>query len=397
MIKYTNKLSNQLKFQVLTNKKENEYVKKGIMKISQVKPKKVFHHNITTETGKEINKILYSKIETNDLFILSFSPKSIKLNLNYMPLYPMFLCNGNITVLIFTNILLQQLNGFNKNCKTQKEYIQDYLYRIKHTVGALITNKEQKTRPFKKTLEGMNEEYAPKPLNHFNVLEVKSNYNYLISKKHGWLADGSKANLIYAIKEFKPKTIIEFGSWYGMSAELIKQQAPKSILYCLDKFQPLLSEKSYISKRYSPIDKFYFNYPRTETFIKNMSPYKNVITISHKGIQLEAIDFFIENKIKPDLIYIDFLKKTDELVKFLKKFHKHFPETIIVGDDNMYKSVKKAFQIFKNQYSQLYYGELNDSYIISPKKLKNYKKVFNKMNTINFEREKTKSFISNSD
>lgn len=383
MIKYTNKLPNKLKFQILISKKNNEYLKKNIMKISKVKPKNIFNYNITNETGSELNKILYSKIEKYELFILSFSQKSIKLKLNYVPLYPIFLEKGNIKILIISNILLQQLNGFNKNCSVQKEYIKDYFYRIQQTVGAIITNKEQKIIPFKKTMEGMNEENAKIPLNHYNILEVKNNYYYLKSNMHGWLSNDSKTNLIYAIKEFKPKIIVEFGSWYGKSANLIKQYSPNSILYCVDKFQPLLSEKAYVPKIYNPIDKFYVNYPRMETFVKNMSIFKNVFAITHKGIQLKAIDFFIRNKIKPDLIYIDFLKGTTQLVDFLNKFYKYSPNTVIVGDDNFLESVKKAFQIFKKQHNNLYYREFNYSYIISPRKINNYKLMLNKQKISN--------------
>jgi len=78
----------------------------------------------------------------------------------------------------------------------------------------------------------------------------------------------------------------------------------------------------------------------------------------------EAIEIAKKTNMNPDLIYVDFVKNTEELTIVLKKLHDYFPNAIIVGDDYVYDRVKKAVAIANLKYT----WKFNESYAIIPYK-----------------------------
>ena len=81
--------------------------------------------------------------------------------------------------------------------------------------------------------------------------------------------------------------------------------------------------------------------------------------------------------IEVNMIFIDFIKKTDELITFLNKCIKIYPNAIIVGDDYVFDTVKQALFEFISQ-NKYYIGLLPESYILSPNKLEKYNELYKK-------------------
>ena len=351
-IKYTNELPNKYIFNVLTE--SNDYLNENIMKISLVKPSNIFKHKIR-ERGEDLNKIIMKKLEDYDLFILSF--EDVNFEINYMPLFPMIIDNK----IIITNILFQQINGFNNKCKTKGDYINDLLFRVKETIGGYISNKKIDYKPFDENIKNINKN---------KIIKILPNIEYLKKNNHGWFQENTEDMLRYAIKTYKPKNIVECGSWYGKSTRFIKENSPDSKLYCFDKFQSLLSKEAFKSKKYNPINKFYFNFPRFETFSSNLSKYKNVYSISEDA--MKAPEYMKNLNINVDMFFIDFMKNTKKLIIFLESIFKYYPNAIIVGDDYVFNSVKTAVKIIKNKYKNKYFKTLPEAYLVYSKPLKNY-------------------------
>lgn len=202
--------------------------------------------------------------------------------------------------------------------------------------------------------------YKPKSFLQINISNDDVPYK---ETNHGWLSLGTKNNLYVISKYYKLKNIAEFGTWYGNSAEYIKENNPDSKLLCFDVFRSIL-ESEYTPKGYG-IDNFYINYPRLESVYKRMQKFENVQLI--KGDANKGVNYLKSINFEPDMIFIDFIKQKNVLIKFLNKIHKLYPDTIIVGDDYVANSVKDGSQKFFRVHKDKYHFITNEnSYILIP-------------------------------
>lgn len=185
---------------------------------------------------------------------------------------------------------------------------------------------------------------------------------------HGWLSEGTKSSLYAVSTILSPKTFIEFGTWYGNSAEYIKQNNPENTrLICFDIFRNIF-ESEYTLYGYG-IDKFYIKYPRLESVYKRLQNFKNVELV--KGDAYQGIDYLKKIKVKPDVIFIDFIKNEKMLMKFLSQIYSSFPKTIIIGDDYVFDTVKLGVKNFLKKNTDYTLIENENSYILIPKSFKN--------------------------
>jgi hypothetical protein len=207
-------------------------------------------------------------------------------------------------------------------------------------------------------------------------INVCRNTRYIIPHNHGWMADGTRNSLEYGLKKFKPKVVVELGTWLGLSSKFIKKIAPNVKLYCFDIFQPIL-DTEYKLKKYNPIDKFYFNVPRLETFNKNMNDHKDVFAIKTSINIDEVINLFKNNNIDVDIFYIDFEKNPEKLNNMILKITKNFPKSTIIGDDLICGHTKQSIS---NQLlsSNKKFAISKYSYIISSRDMKDYLKIIKK-------------------
>lgn len=354
-----------------------------ILKINSLKTKSIDVSYYRIEDSK-INKVLYETLQKDyDIIIISTESRQEILLDDFIPAYPTFLHND---VLIMTPILLQQTNGCDEN-----DIIKSFKNRSIQQFGVVLVNSElTKDENFNIKIveesikEGISNHQKEILLEDGRIQKLNPKFSKHISfNGHGWISQYSQSNLISALKTVKPKVVLELGIWYGLSTRLISHHNPTKDckIYCVDFYK----NNSIIDKKYThltPTDKFYKNHQKYETFYANLSgriPEKDLTqrfnfdkldTNETKEIFMmkmnayEAIDIMKEKNIVPDLIYIDFEKNTKILIKFLVKLHNYFPEAVLIGDDYVYDSVKKAIEEINLKYT----WKFIESYAILPDK-----------------------------
>lgn len=318
-------------------------------------PLSIKYINITTQTNKlntEINKLL----STTDVFVIGHLTS---INMNHsipdIPVYPIV----SSKYVILTPQLFTQLNGIDVS-----NLIPNILYKIKHIIGGFLCSNNE----ISKIYEILDKQMLSLDISSLNIgltqdhriTKLQSVRQFFYSNYHGWLSEDTQFNLKYAIQTYKPKNILELGSWLGKSAHYMKTLIPQSTLYCFDKFQNIC-HSPYKFEKYNPLDRFYLNFIRYETFWANMNTFSNVYTIREDAFR--SLDMMKDKKI--DMIYIDFIKSEKKLSNFLKKIFKLYPNTVIVGDDYVFTPVKKAIKQLLHTKNR-YFGLLGESYIISP-------------------------------
>lgn len=159
---------------------------------------------------------------------------------------------------------------------------------------------------------------------------------------HGWYSDKTREALEGAIQHYKPKVVVELGVWYGKSTVGIFQSSPHKIdYYGFDYFTPTATNPDYVTE--TPIDKLFVKHFRLESAVANVAPYSkkhNIHFLFHDVLKSDEVI----NKLKlvPDLLFIDAIKNTNELQNTIDAYLKLNPNIVIVGDDYVFDSVKRA-------------------------------------------------------
>jgi len=159
---------------------------------------------------------------------------------------------------------------------------------------------------------------------------------------HGWYSDKTREALEGAIQYYKPKVVVELGVWYGKSTVGIFQSSPHKIdYYGFDYFTPTATNPDYVTE--TPIDKLFVKHFRLESAVANVAPYSkkhNIHFLFHDV--LKSDDVINKLKVVPDLLFIDAIKNTTELQNTIDAYLKLNPNIVIVGDDYVFDSVKRA-------------------------------------------------------
>lgn len=172
--------------------------------------------------------------------------------------------------------------------------------------------------------------------------------DFIEPRMHGWFSKNTELLLRHVISTYKADYIVELGSWYGKStSSIIKMMHDSAKLYCIDKFQNI-AVSSYDFKSDSPLDDFYFETPRYETFVRNIMPAidrnKTIYTI--KNDVNDVVGIMSKLMVRPDIIFVDAIKNTRKLVQLYIDIFRFNPKIVIVGDDYVFNSVKKAVSTF---------------------------------------------------
>lgn len=336
---------------------------------------------IEGETNFEIQYIEYKDNinwceYTNLSKILVIYDKDIKLiDKIKFPKYPIIdFTNSRI---IITSIILLQLKGLPK-FSNFGDCIKKMLINIKEYLGCVLTdNLDLLTKSI--TLGDIynNLYYENDFLRNNNVIKLNFESSKMFStNEHGWLSKDTKLNLEYGITKYKPTNILELGSWMGKSTCYMRKLIDANF-YCFDKFQNVCLSP-YLIKSYNPINKFYFTCQRLETFSKNIMNIKNrdnnVYAIRKDAYK--SLEFMHKYGINVDMIFIDFIKSQYKLYTFLCDCIRYFPNTIIVGDDYVFDTVKQGVAKFIMRNQKIKIGLLDESYIVS-KNLRDYHLVKN--------------------
>lgn len=333
------------KFHTFNNK--NKYFTDNILKFINRKP-------VITKLkwNNKLNKEICPLLNQVDLFLIGDIAEP-----DHIPVYPIIEKHG----VAITPILFIQMNGFGGD---ESNWINNFLYKCKKLIGGYLSKDNKLFLSKKHSPKNRSNNILNNGLiNNYKISKVIPLKQYFCTNLHGWLSSDTSYNLKYALNKYNPKSVLELGSWLGKSAHYMKTLKPDIKLYCFDKFQNVcLTPYSY--NHPTPIDHFYFNFLRYETFWANLNEFNDVYMISDNAFKAPMM--FKSDEI--DMIYIDFIKSEKKLMDFLEELFKKFPNTVIVGDDFVFDQVKVAFKKELTQY-QKYVGILDESYIISPRPL----------------------------
>lgn len=200
---------------------------------------------------------------------------------------------------------------------------------LKKYIGAYVTNNNQPFDTDKASAEIIGLKVTPS-------LAVTEPF------MHGWYSDKTREALEGAIQHYKPKVVVELGVWYGKSTVGIFQSSPHKIdYYGFDYFTPTATNPDYVTQ--TPIDKLFMKHFRLESAVANVAPYSkkhNIHYLFHDV--LKSHEVMKKLNVVPDLLFIDAIKKTDELQQTIDHYLRLNPDIVIVGDDYVFDSVKRA-------------------------------------------------------
>jgi len=185
---------------------------------------------------------------------------------------------------------------------------------------------------------------------------IYDNLELLPLDMQGW--NGNSNVFKKLIDEIKPKTIIEVGSWKGLSsinmATHIKHNNLNCKIYCVDTWLGALEFWDDLNDT-----------PERNLLLKNGYPqiyYQFLSNVIHNKVEDYIIPFpttstigskyFLKNNIKSDLIYIDASHDEEDVYTDLINYYKIInKEGILFGDDyNAWIGVKTAVEKFTKNF-----------------------------------------------
>lgn len=339
-----------------------------------------------------LENALEKSIKITDTTITDFL-NDIHFDNTIIPAYPIIYANTKC--ILFTSIQLMQINGVGNECKTINSIIQSFLSRISYALGAiLICGNEIHLPEINETETYYVDGIANCFTEHDKELYLYNNFEdgrvisidcknitheSAIAKhipwcQHGWCGYDTHLMLLLAITAFKPKNIIELGTWYGASIRYILQNCQSNAtVYSVDYFKNVCINGNK-QESLVPEDKMFYNFIRFESIISSVESFAlNNLTHASKFITMkmdiaEGVDFLHEHGVDIDMVFIDAEKKTKPLISLILKIRSYYPNAVIVGDDNVYQSVKDAVKQLKDNH-RCKIIERHGSYLVLPKSI----------------------------
>lgn len=339
---------------------------------------------------------------------------------NFVPVYPLFL---SADVLVITPILLIQLNGCTNDAFSSLSVFQSLYSRMRCILGAYLHNPSSATgmeevemsnflayeedswyrsglRNEDDTLDGRfhvlelgsdsasdsaEGKMASDQVNSGEVdergpsaeirKEPSSRVNiasHVAWCQHGWCSVDTRVGLKTAITHYKPKVILELGSWYGKSSRfMLDFIEPGTVLFCADYYKNNAIYE-HLHSEVAGEDKMFFNFPRYESFIAGIESKRDLwkdkppCTVITVKMNIHDIIPYLHSKgFHIDMVFIDAEKKTDPLYRLVTDIHRRYPGSVIVGDDNVFQSVKTCVKRLVADREEII--SMEESYVALPK------------------------------
>jgi predicted O-methyltransferase YrrM len=163
---------------------------------------------------------------------------------------------------------------------------------------------------------------------------------------HGWYSQNTRRALEGAVQYYKPKHVVELGVWYGKSTSGLFQAAKNKIhYYGFDFFSPTATQPSYVTK--TPMDKLFVEHFRLESAVSNVARFakKHDIHYIFEDV-MKSPAVLRKLGVIPDLVFIDAIKEIKPLREIIEAYMELNPNIVIVGDDYIFESTRKAVSIY---------------------------------------------------
>lgn len=179
----------------------------------------------------------------------------------------------------------------------------------------------------------INQTNLPAPYNSIKILPPDL---------HGWMSGENRKNLYNFITQRNVKTVVEIGSWLGLSATFMANILPEDgILFAVDHW--LGSIEHYQNQDW-------------KNRLKNLHQQflSNVIhmNLAHKIVpcRMSSLEAAAALNIQADLIYIDGSHEEIDVFNDIMAWYPHLAENgILTGDDFGWSGVRKAVYDAANQ------------------------------------------------
>jgi predicted O-methyltransferase YrrM len=167
---------------------------------------------------------------------------------------------------------------------------------------------------------------------------------------HNWCHETNTEILQHLIPYINPKFILELGSWTGAgSTTLIANYAPNAQIVCIDHWSKDM--KNYVQDEFG-LEQVEELWPQIsvlwETFLVNMWDYKHHVT-PLRATTKEGLKTLSTLNIPFDMIYIDAHHDYNPVKMDIEMCHKNWPNAVIIGDDYMWETVKKAVHDYADE------------------------------------------------
>jgi len=189
-----------------------------------------------------------------------------------------------------------------------------------------------------------------------------------LKKLHTW---GTNSNSFKeVITKYKPKIILEIGTWFGWSAitmaQLLKDQKIDGCIVCVDTFTG--SHEHWADPNHYPTLNCKGGRPTIyESFMSNVRSYnleKYILPIPITSSA--AFEFFYRKNFKVDMIYIDGDHREHAVYQDLIDSKRTLnPEGFILGDDLDWGTVQDGIAMFTKE-TGISYDKIHNKYYIKP-------------------------------
>lgn len=328
--------------------------------------------------GAAVNEALLAAAEPEDAELIVLDLRSAEQDRpaiavdNFLPMFPVLLAP---LVVVLTPMHLAQMNGAADTATSAEHVVASLLTATAHSMGAVLKLRGLTTPPFnaedhadkRAGLAGLQKQAWLQDARFTLVRPGLTRHVPLC--EHGWLSADTRACLMASLAVIKPACVLELGSWYGLSSRLIVNSTAHCRLFAVDHYKNATIFEG-ARRKLSPSDKLFFNHPRFETFHANVGA-----TLTERGaakgnsvvmVQMDAmaaIERLRELGQEPQLVFIDCEKKTDALVKMIMSVRRCFPRAVIVGDDYVFPSVRRAVASFAQTVHVI---ALQEAYVLIP-------------------------------
>lgn len=341
-----------------------------------------------SELGSQFNQLVMDA--EADIVIIS-SGKQVVID-DLVPTYPIFAMDKFCMI---TPLQLNQVNGVDNHVTSFHQLQESLLTRVTEQLGAALhigpdrlPSLDPDPLLFSNGISTFREGVFQD--SRFQLVQPQICHHIPVFG-HGWLSEDTRLLLSAAIEVYNPKSILELGTWYGLSSRYILEQArPDATLYMIDFFKSS-AIIDYEMHRLSPSDKMFFNHLRLETVHANLAgcitrgklvtteptfPFDRLRQINPRGKQTQqavtiaadiydGVKILVKKRVPVDMIFVDCEKSPSKLTQLLRQLRRTYPHAVIVGDDLAFGSVKQT--ITKLQKEMMIYS-LEESYVILPDK-----------------------------